>query len=115
MGSYGEDFDTIEEMRLDYLNHKLDFNLRMWPPSFGALLEQAKRASYVAGHLWGSAHISRPELPQLTDWGFKFTANNMCIPAWTSNINSDIYKKIPAHCSINCNIMDFCSKLLISR
>ena len=81
MGSYGEDFETIEEMRLDYLNHKLEYNLRMWPPSSGALLEQAKRASYVAGHLWGSAHISRPELPQLTDWGFKFTANNMCIPA----------------------------------
>ena len=33
-------------------------------------MEQAKRAAYIAGHLWGRADTPRPKLPPLTEWGY---------------------------------------------
>ena len=76
------------------MNYSLEPSLRKWPPSNGALVEHIKQAAYIAGHLWGTAHLPRPDLPSLVEWGFNFTANGTCVPVWTKDVSSDIYKKI---------------------
>ena len=57
-------------------------------------MEQAKRAAYIAGHLWGRSDTPRPELPPLTEWGYLLTASNIFIPRWTLNEHTWIYKRL---------------------
>ena len=60
----------------------------------GAIMEQAKRAAYIAGHLWGRADDPRPELPPITEWGYLLTQSNICIPRWTLDEHTGIYKRL---------------------
>ena len=105
IGSYGDDYDTLEDARLDTLIHSLDPSLRKWPPSSGALFEHTKRAAYIAGHLWGNANVARPDLPSLEDWGFK-TASGICIPHWSSDCNENAYKAVGNSCG--CRYLKHC-------
>ena len=41
-----------------------------------------KRAVYQAGHIWGQALISVPDLPEPSEWGWQKT-NDIWQPFWT--------------------------------
>ena len=52
------------------------------PPTKDALILHTRRAAYQAGHIWGNAIIPAPEIPQVTEWGWKL--DNSCLsPVWT--------------------------------
>ena len=38
------------------------------PPTQAALLQHTKRAAYQAGHAWGSALNSKPQIPSPQEW-----------------------------------------------
>ena len=96
LAAYGEDgYDTIEDLRFDSLRYKVDPSFPKWAPSASAIMEQAKRAAYIAGHLWGRAHVPQPQLPPLTDWGYALTTNGIVIPRWTLVVSADgMYTKL---------------------
>ena len=98
--SYGEeDFETVEDVRFDSLLYTVENSFRKWVPTSGAIMEQAKRAAYIAGHLWGRADDPRPELPPITEWGYLLTQSNICIPRWTLDEHTGICKRL---CETKC-------------
>ena len=52
------------------------------PPTKDALILHTRRAAYQAGHIWGNAIIPSPEIPQVTEWGWKLD-NSRLLPVWT--------------------------------
>ena len=71
LACYGEEgFQAVEDVRFDSLLYTVESSFRKWISTAGAIMEQAKRAAYIAGLLWGRADTPRPELPPLTEWGY---------------------------------------------
>ncbi len=63
-----------------YGNRKLE-NI---PPSRAALLQHVRRAAFQAGHVWGQALISNPNLPCPSQWGWRKDSNGKWEPLWTT-------------------------------
>ena len=102
LACYGEEgFETVEDARFDSLLYTVESSFRKWIPTAGAIMEQAKRAAYIAGHLWGRSDTPRPELPPLTQWGYRLTASNICILRWTFHQHTGIYKRL---CETKCRV-----------
>ena len=53
------------------------------PPTKDALIQHILRAAYQAGYIWGQALITRPNLPDPSNWGWLKTGNTWD-PVWTT-------------------------------
>lgn len=54
------------------------------PPTKAALVQQAKRAAYQGGHVWGNCLICMPNLPCPSEWGWKKNEADDWVPLWTT-------------------------------
>ena len=54
------------------------------PPTAGALLQDAKRVAYQAGHCWGQGLVYIPELPSPSEWGWTRPESDVWQPLWSS-------------------------------
>ena len=72
--------NAARKQLFSYGNRKLE-NI---PPSRAALLQNAKRASFQAGHVWGQAMIADPSLPSPSEWGWQKDNDGNWTPLWTT-------------------------------
>lgn len=86
-------------------------SLEMIPPTRGALIQHTKRAAYQAGHVWGQATISNPQLPNPQEWGWTLT-NNVWEPYWTTlpDATKSCRELIRCGCKKGCNARCSCVK-----
>ena len=54
------------------------------PPTKDALIQQAKRAAYQGGHIWGNVFTCIPDLPCPSQWGWKKNEGEDWVPLWTT-------------------------------
>lgn len=71
----------VNEARLDMFARK-QREYHSIPPTRAALLQHSQRAAYQAGHVWGQAIISNPQLPDPTDWGW-ICEGDCWLPLWS--------------------------------
>lgn len=53
------------------------------PPTSAALLQHIKRSAYQAGHIWACSLIAEPQLPPVSEWGWKVLQDGSVEPVWT--------------------------------
>ena len=88
----------LAEARLDYLNHTHQETLRSVPPSPAALLQHIKRAAYISGYLWGKAEQASPTLPDIEQWGWSFSGEDVLAPVWTLKRSDNVFKILVKSC-----------------
>ena len=89
---YGATQETLGASRLDKFNKSKDNNLRSLPPSKGALIQHAYRASNQAGYLWWQS-VEKLNLPEVEELGWELETNGLHLkPTWTLKQSSVIVK-----------------------
>lgn len=74
---------SVDDIRRELFTQKAR-SIDLLPPTSAALYQQAKRASYQAGHCWGQSLIRDPELPSPSDWGWIRGTSQLWQPIWTT-------------------------------
>ena len=74
---------TVSAARKDLFTCK-GRDIESIPPTADALLQQAKRATYQAGHCWGKCLEVSPQLPHPSEWGWERGPNQSWEPLWTT-------------------------------
>lgn len=54
------------------------------PPTKAALVQQAKRAAYQGGHVWGNVLTCVPVFPCPSQWGWEKNEADDWVPLWTT-------------------------------
>ena len=52
------------------------------PPTKDALVQHVKRASFIAGHIWGQSLQKVQILPSPSEWGFQKNDAGSWVPLW---------------------------------
>jgi hypothetical protein len=76
------------------------------PPTEGALLQHALRASYQGGHIWGQSTVANAQLPDPCQFGWT-KDGDVLKPLWTTLSSASV------HCSelISCGCKTACRGL----
>ena len=95
---YGSSLDvkTVNESRMHLFYNKAKDFVNM-PPTKDALIQHSLRAAYQAGHVWGQALITCPDLPDPSSWGW-YKNGNSWDPVWTTL--PPISKNLREHVSV---------------
>ncbi len=73
------------------------------PPTYAALKEHVKRASYQA-YCWNQALVPNPDIPSPSDWGWEKNYSGCWQPFWTtlSQASNTCYELIHCGCKKGC-------------
>ena len=73
------------------------------PPTKDALIQHSLCAAYQAGHVWGQALITCPDLPDPSSWGW-YKNGNSWDPVWTTlpPISKNLRDLVTCQCKKAC-------------
>ncbi len=82
------------------------------PPTFAALEQHVKRATYQGGHIWGQALVPDPVLASPDSWGQIKTDGNLFEPHWTTHQEASkiCYELLFCGCKKECKKNCKCKK-----
>ena len=105
-----EDFDLGKLRVYKFLNNKSTL-LKLLPPTEAAFKQHTRRAA-LATLIDKSAHIAKPVIPEISDYGWKINADGRTLPcpsnekAWPQ----DMSKAISCNCMKGCIRNCLCEK-----
>ena len=81
------------------------------PPTSAVFKQYILRASYQGSHVLGQVHLTLPELPIRTEWGWE--RNSQCKPLWPTypQVQQRCYELIYCFCKEACKWLCNCSKV----
>jgi hypothetical protein len=101
---------SLPEIRANkFLNNKTTL-LKLLPPTENAFMEHLKRSA-LATAIDKSAHIARPEIPALDDYGWTLAAGRLIpVPVTASLWPDDMAKSVSCGCKTGCSKNCSCAK-----